>query len=168
MLTGILTVWLLLVLGDFLSTFFYHVPSHVFGKFHSLIHHSPNRNYFHYAVLSRDPWVMLDGLLGVLPYLVLAILLWPLSPVGVVIGLILGQCHVWWRHTTALQWKTPPLIQRLCQILGITTPEIHWLHHHDANTAYGDVFTFLDLPARAWLKVLRYLRGRFYTPSTDT
>ena len=36
--TIVVTV-LLLIIGDFLSTFFYHVPEHVFGKFHTLVHH---------------------------------------------------------------------------------------------------------------------------------
>ena len=52
---------LLLIVGDFLSTFFYHVPEHVFGKFHTLVHHGKNRSFIHYAVLSRNPLVVLDA-----------------------------------------------------------------------------------------------------------
>jgi hypothetical protein len=58
---------LLLFIGDFLSTFLYHVPEHIFGKFHSLVHHSSNRSFLHYAVLTRNPLVLLDGILGALP-----------------------------------------------------------------------------------------------------
>ena len=36
----------------------------------------------------------------------------------------------------------------------ITTPEIHWLHHKNANLAYGDIFTFYDRPAQKWKQFL--------------
>lgn len=70
LLEAIFIAVLLLLVGDFLSTFFYHVPEHVFGKFHTLVHHGKNRNFIHYAVLSRNPLVILDGFLGALPYFI--------------------------------------------------------------------------------------------------
>ena len=50
----VLVAWLLLLIGDFLSTFLYHVPEHIFGKFHSIVHHSKNRSFIHYAVFSKN------------------------------------------------------------------------------------------------------------------
>lgn len=61
---------MLLLVGDFLSKFFYHVPEHVFGKFHTIVHHGESRSFIHYAVLSRNPLVILDGFLGALPYFI--------------------------------------------------------------------------------------------------
>ena len=61
-------VFEMLLLGDLISTFLYHVPEHVFGKFHAAVHHGKNRNFFHYALLNRNPLVLLDGFLGALPY----------------------------------------------------------------------------------------------------
>ena len=49
-----------LLLGDLLSTFVYHVPEHIFGKFHAIVHHSKNRSFIHYAVLTKNPLVLLD------------------------------------------------------------------------------------------------------------
>jgi hypothetical protein len=158
MLEAIAVAWLLLFFGDLISTFCYHVPEHVFGSLHLKTHHSAQKTFFHYAVLSRNSQVLLDGLLGALPYLLLAVVLWPFSPVGVVTGLLLGQFHVWWRHTKALGWATPKPIVLLCQILLITTPERHWLHHQKTTVGYGDIFTCFELPARAWLRWLRWLR----------
>ena len=84
----------LLLIGDFLSNFFYHVPEHVFGKFHSLVHHGKNRSFIHYAVLNKNPLVILDGFLGALPYIVLIPFSWQLSPIGTVIALFLGEVRV--------------------------------------------------------------------------
>lgn len=131
----ILVTTILLLLGDFISTFFYHVPEHVFGKFHSLVHHSKNRNFVHYAVLSRNPLVLLDGSAGALPYFLFIPILWKISAIGTILGLILGELHVIWRHVSQLNWQTPTLIQILCNCLFITTPERHWLHHQNANLA---------------------------------
>lgn len=150
--------WLLLFLGDFLSTFCYHIPEHVFGKLHLQTHHAGKKTFHHYAVLLPDVKVLLDGFLGALPYLLVAIMLWHHSPLGVVVGLLLGQLHVWWRHTTALGWHTPQFIQVICYLLGITTPEQHWLHHQKVTHAFGDIFTWFDLPAKAWFRYLRWLR----------
>jgi hypothetical protein len=89
---------LLLLLGDFFSTFLYHVPEHVFGKFHSIVHHGKNRSFLHYAVLTKNPLVLLDGMLGAVPYFIFTPWLWHLSAVGTIIGLLLGEFHVVWRH----------------------------------------------------------------------
>ncbi|HEY9820003.1 MAG TPA: sterol desaturase family protein [Candidatus Sericytochromatia bacterium] len=155
-----LVTLLLLVLGDCISTFLYHVPEHTFGKFHTLVHHSKNRNFIHYAVLTKNPLVLVDGLLGVLPYFIFVPWFWTLSPVGTVLGLVLGECHVVWRHTSILDYRTPDLIRRICNFLCITTPERHWLHHQNAKVAYGDIFTFYDQPARAWLRFLLLLKRK--------
>jgi hypothetical protein len=152
---------LMLLIGDFLSTFFYHVPEHAFGKFHSLVHHSSNRSFIHYAVLSRNPLVLLDGLLGALPYFVFVPWFWQISPWGTILGLILGELHVIWRHVSIIKWQTPPWIASLCQRLWITTPEQHWIHHQDARLAYGDIFTFFDAPAQAWLEYLLFLKRKW-------
>jgi sterol desaturase/sphingolipid hydroxylase (fatty acid hydroxylase superfamily) len=49
----------------------------------------------------------------------------------------------------------------ICNLFYITTPERHWLHHQDATVAYGDIFTFYDKPAQAWLRVLLLLKRQF-------
>ena len=152
---------LLLLTGDFLSTFAYHVPEHVFGKFHTLVHHSKNRSFIHYAVLTRNPLVLLDGFAGALPYLIFVPWFWQISPWGTVLGLILGELHVIWRHVSIIDWQTPTFIQKLCGFLFITTPEIHWQHHNNASLAFGDIFTFYDQPARAWLDFLNSLKKQF-------
>lgn len=156
-----LVSFFLLLLGDFLSTFLYHVPEHIFGKFHSLVHHSKNRSFIHYAVLTKNPLVLLDGFLGALPYFLFIPWFWQISPIGVILGIVLGDLHVIWRHVSILDWKTPPLITKLCKILFITTPEIHWLHHKNSKVAYGDIFTFFDSPARAWFRFLLNIKISF-------
>lgn len=160
-LNAILVALLLLLLGDFMSTFLYHVPEHVFGKFHILVHHSNNRSFIHYAVLTKNPLVLIDGLLGAVPYFIFVPWFWTISPAGTIMGLLLGEFHVVWRHISILNWKTPEPIRRICNFLCITTPERHWLHHQDANVAYGDIFTFYDKPAQAWLRVLLLLKRKF-------
>ncbi len=158
---AIAAIWLLLFLGDFLSTFLYHVPEHVFGKFHTVVHHGKNRSFLHYAVLTRNPLVLIDGMLGALPYFIFTPWLWQLSPIGTIIGLLLGEFHVVWRHISILKWATPKPVQTLCNFLFITTPERHWQHHRNAFAAYGDIFTFFDPPAQKWLLFLRWLRRKF-------
>ncbi len=158
MLEAIAVAWLLLFFGDFLSTFCYHIPEHVFGSLHLQTHHSWKKDFRHYAILTFNLQVLLDGILGALPYLLVAVFLWPFSPVGVICGLFLGQFHVWWRHVLVLDWRTPKLVSFVCQILFITTPERHWLHHQKTNLAYGDIFTFFEQPAKTWLRWLRLLR----------
>ncbi len=161
MLESITVAWLLLFFGDFLSTFCYHVPEHVFGSLHIKTHHSAKKNFRHYAILTVNALVLLDGILGALPYLLVAIFLWNLSPVGVICGLLFGQFHVWWRHTSVMDWQTPKFVTSLCQVLFITTPEVHWQHHQKTNLGYGDIFTFFDQPAKIWLRWLRLLRLHF-------
>ncbi|MCG9891207.1 MAG: sterol desaturase [Thermosynechococcaceae cyanobacterium MS004] len=156
----LLTAWLLLFMGDFLSTFCYHVPEHVFGRLHLQSHHAARKTFRHYAVLSLHRSVLLDGILGALPYILLGAAFWAVSPTGVLVGWALGQCHVWWRHTGALGWETPHWGKSLCQMLYITTPEQHWLHHRKTTIGYGDIFTVFDQPARSWLSLLRLLRLR--------
>ncbi len=161
-----LVALLLLLLGDFISTFFYHVPEHVFGKYHSIIHHSKNRSFIRYAVLTKKPLVLIFGFLGIFPYLIFIPWFWRISPLGTILGLLFGELHVLWRHSSLPQWKTPEPVKRLCNVLCITTPERHWLHHRDPNAAYGDIFTFYDKPARAWLKTLLLLKKKFRQQAT--
>ena len=151
----------LLLIGDFLSTFCYHVPEHVFGKFHGLVHHGKNRSFIHYAVLSKNPWVLLDGFLGALPYFLFVPLGWQISIPGTILGLILGELHVIWRHVSIIDWQTPKAIAKLCRLLCITTPERHWQHHQDANLAYGDIFTFYHPPAVAWMKFMLNIKKKY-------
>ncbi len=164
-INAFLAAFILLLLGDFFSTFIYHVPEHVFGKFHTLVHHSKNRSFLHYAVLTRNPLVLIDGILGAVPYFIFIPWLWHLSAVGTIAGLLFGEFHVVWRHVSILEQKTPHLITQLCNLLYITTPERHWLHHQNACVAYGDIFTFYDRPAQEWLKLLRFLRRKFRSSS---
>lgn len=103
----VLAALVVLVAGDFGSTFFYHVPQHLWFTLHLRTHHDRRRPYLDHAVLSTDPWVLLDGLLGALPYLAAAALMWRYSWTGSLLGLALGQMHVWWRHSAELGWRTP-------------------------------------------------------------
>ncbi|NJN76447.1 MAG: sterol desaturase [Synechococcaceae cyanobacterium RL_1_2] len=167
-LKAIVTCLLLLLIGDFLSTFVYHVPEHVFGKFHTLVHHSKNRSFLHYAVLNKNPLVLLDGFLGALPYLIFIPWLWQLSPFGTMLGVILGELHVIWRHVSSLNWQTPSAIAKICRVLWLTTPEIHWQHHQNAMVAYGDIFTFFDQPAQRWLNFLLAFKNKMRTKSSPT
>ncbi len=152
---------LLLLLGDGISTIFYHVPEHVFGKFHTIIHHGKNRNFLYYAYLTRNPFVLLDGTLAALPYFVFTPWLWQLSCVGTVIGLVLAELHVIWRHVSIVECQTPELIKSFCNLFWITTPERHTFHHQNAFIAFGDIFTFYDYPAQKWLTILRVIRRKF-------
>jgi hypothetical protein len=138
-----------LVMGDFASTFFYHVPQHVWFKLHLRTHHDRRRSYWDHAVISRDPAVLLDGVLGALPYLFVAAAVWRLSWQGAVLGLALGQLHVWWRHTTDLGWKTPRWLKAALRPLWVVLPEDHDGHHRNPDIEFGDIFRFYDAPARA-------------------
>lgn len=153
---------LLLLLGDFVATFGYHVPEHVFGKFHSIVHHSPKRSFIRYAIKNRQPLALIDGFLSAFPYLLFIPVLWPISPGGVILGLILAELHVIWRHQFSPNYCTPPWIRQICRLLCITTPERHWIHHRYANKAFGDIFAFYGKPAELWLKQLRLLRQRWH------
>lgn len=153
------TTLLLLLIGDFIATFLYHVPEHVFGKYHLIVHHSNNRSFIRYAMAKKRPQALISGFLGFLPYIISLPCLWQISPLGVMLGLLLAEFHVIWRHSYAGEGdvKTPPIIVSICQKSFITTPERHWQHHLDADMAYGDIFTFYDLPAQYWQKVLTNL-----------
>ncbi len=140
-----------LVVGDFASTFFYHVPQHLWFTLHLRTHHDRRRSYFDHAVLSRDPAVLLDGVLGALPYVAAAALAARASLPGALAGLAAGQLHVWWRHTTELGWRTPSPLVRLLRPLGIVLPEDHDGHHRNPEIEFGDIFRFYDAPARALL-----------------
>jgi hypothetical protein len=158
-LTTLLAVLAVLIIGDFGSTFFYHVPQHLWFTLHMRTHHDRRRSYWDHAVLSRNPGVLLDGFLGAVPYLVVAAAVWTLSPAGALIGLALGQLHVWWRHTCELGWKTPHWIVRLARPLQIVLPEDHNGHHINPNIEFGDLFRFYDAPARALLAYVRNARS---------
>ncbi len=153
-----------LVAGDFGSTFFYHVPQHLWFTLHLRTHHDRRRSYWDHAVLATDPAVLLDGLLGALPYLAAAALLWRVSWEGALAGLAAGQLHVWWRHASDLGWHTPPLVRRALRPLGIVLPEDHDGHHRNPATEFGDIFRFYDAPARAFLAALAPTRRRRAAP----
>ena len=158
---AIVVTVLLLLVGDFLSTFFYHVPEHVFGKFHALVHHGKNRSFIHYAVLSRNRLVILDGFLGAIPYFIFVPFTWHISVTGTIWALVLGEFHVIWRHVSVLNWHTPKAIAYGCKLLFITTPERHQQHHENARLAYGDIFTFYHKPAIAWMQFLVSLKHKY-------
>lgn len=151
---------LLLVLGDFVATFCYHVPEHVFGKFHSIVHHSPKRSFIRYAIKNRQPIALVDGFLSAFPYFVFIPILWQISPWGILLGLCLAELHVIWRHQFSPNYRTPQWLIRVCDVLQVTTPERHWIHHRYANRAFGDIFAFYGKPAELWLKYLRLLKRR--------
>ena len=155
MTMAILAFLIVLVVGDFASTFFYHVPQHVWFRLHLRTHHDRRRSYWDHAVISWDVSVLVDGLLGALPYIALAAICWPLSPVGALLGLAAGQLHVWWRHTTELGWKTPAWFVQLTRPLGLVLPEDHDGHHRNPEIEFGDIFRFYDAPARATIAFLR-------------
>ena len=163
MLTFFVALVIVMVVGDAASTFLYHVPQHAWGRLHLRTHHDRSRSYWDHAVLSKDPEILLDGLLGALPYIAIAALLWPLSPwaaAGASLGLVLGQLHVWWRHTTDLGWRTPPWGVRLAQAFSVVLPEDHDGHHRNPDIEFGDIFRFYDAPARALLNAVRSLQRR--------
>jgi hypothetical protein len=143
--------FVVLVVGDLASTFFYHVPQHLWFTLHLRTHHDRRRSFWDHAVLSRDPAILLDGILGAVPYLAVAALVWQWSWPGAVLGLGLGQLHVWWRHTTDLGWKTPAWLVSILRPLWIVMPVDHDGHHRDPDVEFGDIFRFYDAPARAML-----------------
>lgn len=146
---------IVLIVGDFASTFFYHVPQHVWGKLHLRTHHDRKRSYWDHAVISRDPSILLDGFLGALPYMLIALACAQLSVAGAIAGLILGQLHVWWRHTCEIGWTTPAWALRPARAIGLVLPEDHNAHHQNPEIEFGDIFRFYDVPARstiAWFR----------------
>ena len=150
-MTVMLAALIVLVIGDFASTFFYHLPQHLWFTLHLRTHHDRRRSYWDHAVLSTNPEVVLDGILGAVPYLVIALLATQISWPGALIGLLLGQLHVWWRHTTELGWKTPAWLRAILRPLQIVLPEDHDGHHRNPDIEFGDIFRFYDAPARALL-----------------
>lgn len=150
----VLAALVVLVVGDFGSTFFYHVPQHLWFTLHLRTHHDARRSYADHAVLSSDPLVLLDGLLGALPYLAAAACVWNFSPAGAVLGLAFGQLHVWWRHTAQLGWRTPARLRTIAEALWVVLPEDHDRHHRNPAVEFGDIFRFYDAPARALLNAL--------------
>jgi hypothetical protein len=160
LISGIVATLIVLVVGDFASTFFYHVPQHVWGKLHLRTHHDRKRSYWDHAVLSRSPAVLLDGLLGALPYIAIAIVCASLSVAGAIVGLVLGQLHVWWRHTSELGWKSPAWLVRVARLTGLVLPEDHNGHHVNPEIEFGDIFRFYDAPARNTIAYLRAISPR--------
>ena len=158
-LKAALVAFLLLLSGDFIATFFYHVPEHIFGKFHTVVHHSQNRSFIRYAVLNKNPIVLISGFLAALPYLIFIPWFWSISEAGTVLGLLFAEFHVLWRHS-AIVSKNPNFINRICNFLCITTPDRHLLHHGDVKVGYGDIFTFYDQPAQVWFRVLLLLKRK--------
>jgi hypothetical protein len=153
--SAVVAMVVVLVAGDFASTFFYHVPQHVWGKLHLRTHHDKKRSYWDHAVISRNPAILLDGFLGALPYMLIALACAQLSVAGAIAGLAFGQLHVWWRHTTDLGWKSPRAIVRFAYWTGLVLPEDHNVHHQNPELEFGDIFRFYDVPARraiAWLR----------------
>ena len=152
---------IVLVVGDFASTFFYHVPQHLWFTLHLRTHHDRRRSYWDHAVLSRSPEVLLDGFLGAVPYLIVAALVWKLSWPGALLGLALGQLHVWWRHTTEIGWRTPGWFLAVARPLQIVLPEDHDGHHRNPDIEFGDIFRFYDAPARALIAKLAPTSRRY-------
>ena len=151
----VVAMLIVLIVGDAASTFLYHVPQHLWGKLHLRVHHDRNRSYWDHAVISKDPAVLLDGVLGALPYVIVAIVVWPVSAGGAAFGLLLGQLHVWWRHTTELGWVTPRWVVVAGRALQIVLPEDHDGHHRNPDVEFGDIFRFYDAPARACIAQVR-------------
>lgn len=145
---------IVLIIGDFASTFFYHVPQHLWFTLHLRTHHDRRRSYWDHAVLSFNGEVLLDGFLGAVPYLIVAALVFKLSWPGALIGLVLGQLHVWWRHTTELGWTSPAWVLAIARPLQIVLPEDHDGHHRNPDIEFGDIFRFYDAPARALIAKL--------------
>jgi hypothetical protein len=145
---------IVLIVGDFGSTFFYHVPQHLWFTLHLRTHHDRKRSFWDHAVISRDPSVLLDGILGAVPYLIVAALAARISWQGAVLGLALGQFHVWWRHTTEIGWRTPAWLKEVLRTMWVVLPEDHDGHHRNPDIEFGDIFRFYDAPARAVLAKL--------------
>jgi len=149
-----------LAVGDFGSTFFYHIPQHLWFTLHLRTHHDRRRSYFDHAVISTNPAILLDGFLGAIPYLAAAALLARVSWQGAVAGLVVGQLHVWWRHTSQLGWKTPARVKAALRPLAVVLPEDHDDHHRNPDIEFGDIFRFYDAPARALIVRLAHTSRR--------
>ncbi|MDQ2866335.1 MAG: sterol desaturase family protein [Candidatus Eremiobacteraeota bacterium] len=157
---------IVLVIGDFASTFFYHVPQHLWFTLHLRTHHDRRRSYWDHAVLSFNHEVLLDGFLGAVPYLIVAAAVFKISWIGAIFGLVIGQLHVWWRHTTELGWKSPAWVLAIARPLGIVLPEDHDGHHRNPDVEFGDIFRFYDAPARALIGKLALTSRRHRNAAT--
>ena len=158
------SLFALLLAGDFASTFFYHVPQHIWGKLHLRTHHDNRRSYWDHAIVSRDPAILLDGFLGAVPYFAIAALLAGFgraAALGAIAGLVLGHLHVLWRHTCEIGWVSPAWLVRFARATGLVLPEDHNGHHKDPNVEFGDLFRFYDAPARAMLNAARGRRRAY-------
>jgi len=152
------SIVILLVVGDFASTFFYHVPQHVWGKLHLRTHHDKSRSYWDHSIVSRDPMIVLDGLLGALPYFAIAAVLMTFgraAMAGAIVGLLIGHLHVLYRHTCELGWSSPRWLVRFGASAALVLPEDHQGHHDDPDAEFGDLFRFYDAPARAFIRFAR-------------
>lgn len=150
-MSALVAALLVLLLGDLGSTFLYHVPQHLWFTLHMRTHHDRRRSYWDQAVISLDPSILLDGILGALPYILVAIFAARISWQGALIGLLIGQLHVWWRHTAPIGWVTPGWLRAIFRPLQIVLPEDHDGHHRNPNVEFGDIFRFYDAPARAMM-----------------
>lgn len=158
--SALVAMLIVLVVGDFVSTFFYHVPQHVWGKLHLRTHHDRKRSYWDHAVLSKSPEILLDGFLGALPYMLIAAACARVSIPGAILGLVLGQLHVWWRHTCEIGWVSPAWVVRLSRATALVLPEDHNIHHQNPELEFGDIFRFYDAPARWLVTQLRAISAR--------
>lgn len=145
---------LTMVLGDFFSTFAYHVPSHAWHGIHEQVHHKADHYHFWQSHATEFWIVSLDRILSLLPYLLTIPLLIPFSPGGVSLGLILALLHSEFRHQSATK-RLPSWVHDFCYFCWLVTPQYHAKHHRNAAVNFGDIFTFWNRPAQAWLKFLR-------------
>jgi hypothetical protein len=157
-LTFFAALAVLLVVGDLASTFLYHVPQHIWGRLHLRTHHDKSRSYWEHSIVSKDPQILLDGLLGALPYFILAVVLAAAgraAAFGALTGLLLGHLHVLWRHTCEIGWESPRWLVRFARATALVLPEDHNGHHKNPDVEFGDLFHFYDAPARALLAFAR-------------
>ena len=151
------TAVLTLILGDFFSTFLYHVPEHVFGKYHLAVHHGKDSNFLKYSLKHKDIKALINGCFSLSMYLIAVPFLWHISIVGICLGLLLGLGHTLWRHS---KLTTNNKIAFLCKLFMIVTPEFHQKHHYKGEINFGDIFTFYDMPAKKWLNYLKFIYGK--------
>jgi len=158
----IITAVIVLIIGDFFQTFFYHVPEHIFGKYHNLVHHNNNRSFMYYIVKEPNKEIILNGLLSSASFVIVPLLLMliKLPLAGIIIGLILAEVHVIFRHSYERGYKTPEMLKKICDVMCVVTPEIHEQHHKNIKLAYGDIFTFYDGPAKQLYDMLRKLKKK--------
>ena len=139
-----------LVVGDFASTFFYHIPQHLWFTLHLRTHHDRRRSYWDHAVLSTNPADPARRFPG-------------RGPVSggrraAARALVAGALWPGWRWgsstsggATRPNWAggAPSLASAVCPWAGIVLPEDHDGHHRNPDIEFGDIFRFYDVPARA-------------------